>query len=111
LKLLVQHASGFQASLDESLSVLHKFEASAQAATQTGFKDTMTTDPRYLSKAVFEWWWITKGNRDRFFHFAAGVSASVDPTPAAFEAPASWKQPTSPVCDVRAPNAKYLCLA
>jgi hypothetical protein len=108
MKLLIspiQHACGFQVSIDDSMSMLHQFEANAQAAMRASCKETMAMDPRYMSKTIFEWWWITKGNRDRLFNFAPPLPAPVDqaPMPAqpAFEAQESWKEPVPSVFDVR----------
>jgi hypothetical protein len=100
-----QQACGYQASINDSLAVLRQFQANAQAATHVGFQEKMTTDPHFLSKAVFEWWWITEGNRDRLFQFTTAQfsSGELPSSSIVFEAPGSWQPPPPQpvVLDVR----------
>ena len=46
--------------------VTAQLEALARAATHSGYQSTMTSNPRLVSHAIFEWWWVTKDNHGRY---------------------------------------------
>jgi hypothetical protein len=50
----------------DSALVSGRLEGLARAATISGDVSSMTSNPDLVSRAIFEWWWITKGNRGRY---------------------------------------------
>ena len=50
----------------DSLMVTARLEALARSASHSGYQSTMTSNPRLVSHAIFEWWWVTKDNHGRY---------------------------------------------
>ena len=61
-----QGACGHDVPWADSALVSGRLEGLARAATLSGYASTMTSSPELVSRAIFEWWWITKDNRGRY---------------------------------------------
>ena len=62
-----QMACGKPATRQDAEWVVRRLESMARASTHGGYDSRMTSDPLIVSKALFEWWWVERGNRGEFY--------------------------------------------
>ena len=81
--------------MEDARFVRKRLEAIATAAAHGGYHPTMTSDPAFVSKAIFEWWWYRRNNRLRIPPHRPGGRGSAPPNYAAQESRAAGAAPES----------------
>jgi hypothetical protein len=58
--------AGLPVSSDDAVWVVARLRTIAETSMRCRYDSAMTTDPRMMSRAVFEWWWEGRGQRGVF---------------------------------------------
>jgi hypothetical protein len=61
----LQLAGGQGVTLQDAQYVHTQLVAMANASVHGAFNPKMTTNPHFVSKAIFDWWWHYRGNKQR----------------------------------------------